>query len=147
VALLDDELGGRMQARRGELMDALGGGGLVAAAGAQRVGLLCWRLGPESSAEITALAVDRESRRRGVGRALLDAAAAALRELGVDRVWLVTTNENLEALALYQKAGYRLTALHAGAIDDLRRRLKPSIPEVASNGIPIHDELELGRDL
>jgi ribosomal protein S18 acetylase RimI-like enzyme len=128
-------------------MDALGGGGLVALDEGRPVGLLCWLLGPEHSAEITALAVDRGFRGRGIGRALLDAAATALRQHPVDRVWLVTTNDNLEALALYQRAGYRLAELRPGAIDDLRRRLKPSIPEVASNGIPIRDELELAREL
>jgi ribosomal protein S18 acetylase RimI-like enzyme len=131
-------------------MDALGGGGLVAHEAsneARRIGLLCWRLGPEHSAEITCLAVEPGSRGRGVGRALLDAAADALREMAVDRAWLVTTNDNLEALALYQKAGYRLVELRPGTVDDLRRRFKPSIPEVASNGIPIRDELELRLEL
>jgi ribosomal protein S18 acetylase RimI-like enzyme len=136
-----------MQARRGELIDALGDGGLVAVAGTRRVGLLTWRLGPDRRAEITAVAVDPGSRRRGVGRALLDEAARRLRELTIDRVWLVTTNDNLEALALYQKAGYRLATLRAGAIDDVRRRIKPSIPEIASNGIPIRDELDLELEL
>ena len=139
-----------MQARAGQLMDALGAGGLVArdaASGGRRTGLLCWRLGPESSAEITCLVVEPASRGSGVGRALLDAAAEALRDLAVDRVWLVTTNDNLEALALYQRAGYRLVELRPGAVDVLRRRLKPSIPEVASNGIPIRDELELRLEL
>ena len=108
---------------------------------------MCWDFGPEQSAEITCLAVLPKAQGRGVGRGLLDAAADALRELGVDRVWLVTTNENLAALALYQKAGYRLSALRPGAIDDIRRTIKPVIPEVASNGIPIRDELELTLEL
>jgi hypothetical protein len=59
----------------------------------------------------------------------------------------VTTNDNLAALALYAQAGYRLAAVRSGAIDDLRRTIKPSIPEVGSNGIPIHDELELVKEL
>ena len=136
-----------MQARRGGSVDALGGGGLVAWSGSKRIGLLCWQLGPEHSAEITCLAVVSNAQRRGVGRLLLDEAAVHLRELAVDHVWLVTTNENLAALALYQKAGYRLSALRPGAIDEIRRTIKPSIREVASNGIPIRDELELSREL
>jgi len=139
-----------MQARAGQMMDALGGGGLIAldgAAGGRRTGLLCWQLGPERSAEITCLVVEPDSRRRGVGKALLEAASAALREHPVDHSWLVTTNDNLEALALYQKAGYRLVELRPGAVDVLRRKVKPSIPEVASNGIPIRDELELRLEL
>jgi hypothetical protein len=59
----------------------------------------------------------------------------------------VTTNDNLAALALYQKAGWRLSELRAGAIDSLRRSVKPSISEVGEHGIPLRDELELSKDL
>jgi hypothetical protein len=38
-------------------------------------------------------------------------------------------------------------ALRAGAVDRARAELKPSIGEVADNGIPIRDELELAIDL
>jgi len=135
-----------MQARRGELIDALGDGGLVAERDGRRVGLLFWRREPPgeaSSVEITAVAVEQDVQRSGVGRALMLEAEAALRRLGVARAWLVTTNENLAALALYQKVGYRLIALHAGAIDEIRRTIKPSIPLVSGNGIRVRDELEL----
>jgi ribosomal protein S18 acetylase RimI-like enzyme len=136
-----------MQARRGELMDALEGAALVAVDRGASAGLLTWFVAADgATAEVRALIVEVAYRGRGVGRLLLDAAAQALRAQGVRRVWLTTTNENLAALALYQKAGYRLTALHAGAMDELRR-LKPAIPAVASNGIPIRDELELSREL
>ena len=137
-----------MQARRGELMDVLEGPGMVALAGKERVGVVTWLLdGSGATAEIRALAVSSAARGRGVGRALLDAAAAALRDAGVARAWLVTTNDNLTALALYQKAGYRLAALRTGAIDALRRTIKPSIGELGEHGIPIRDELELELEL
>jgi ribosomal protein S18 acetylase RimI-like enzyme len=136
-----------MQARRGEMMDALEGAALVAVDRGEPAGLLTWFVAADgATAEVRALIVEVAYRGRGIGRGLLDAAAQALRAQGVRRVWLTTTNENLAALALYQKAGYRLTALHAGAMDELRR-LKPAIPAVASNGIPIRDELELSREL
>jgi ribosomal protein S18 acetylase RimI-like enzyme len=136
-----------MQARRGEMMDALEGAALVAVDRGEPAGLLTWFVAADgAAAEVRALIVEVAYRGRGIGRGLLDAAAQALRAQGVRRVWLTTTNENLAALALYQKAGYRLTALHAGAMDELRR-LKPAIPAVASNGIPIRDELELSREL
>lgn len=133
-----------MQARRGELMDALGDAGLIAEADGRPVGVVFWRIDDgTASAEITSLAVDPSAQGRGIGRGLLRGARAELGRVGVTRIWLVTTNENLAALALYQKEGYRLVALRAGAVDEARRALKPSIPEVASNGIPIRDELEL----
>jgi len=36
-----------------------------------------------------------------------------------------------------------LCALRAGAVDDSRRRLKPSISLTGAYGIPLRDELEL----
>jgi ribosomal protein S18 acetylase RimI-like enzyme len=102
--------------------------------------------GEHRSAEVRALAVAADLRDAGIGRALLSAAGEALRAAGVRRAWLVTTNDNLAALALYQKAGWRLAALRAGAVDEARRTIKPSIPPVGEHGIPIRDELELELD-
>lgn len=61
---------------------------------------------------------------------------------GCKRLFLSTTNDNLEALAFYQKRGFRLIRVCPNAVDEARR-LKPSIPLVAGNGIAIRDELEL----
>ena len=147
-ALLDRTLGGRLQARRGELIDALGEAGIVAEIDGRAVGLAGWRL--ESGgrrAELTVLAVEEDARRQGIGRALLDAAVEALRASGVERAWLVTTNDSLAALRLYQRFGWRLATLRPGAVDETRRTLKPSIPTVGDDGIPIHDELELTLEL
>lgn len=140
-----------MQARRGELVDVLEGGagaGLVALIEGRLVGLVTWLGDPRARrAEVRALAVDDAARGHGVGRRLLAAAEDALRNAGVRTAWLVTTNDNLAALTLYQKAGWRLAALRPGALDDLRRTIKPSIPETGANGIPLRDELELGKTL
>jgi len=82
----------------------------------------------------------------GVGSALLQAVEDAARQAGCRRVWLITSNDNLDALRFYQRRGYRLVAVHPGAIDEARR-LKPTIPLVGEHGIPIHDELELEKRL
>jgi ribosomal protein S18 acetylase RimI-like enzyme len=78
---------------------------------------------------------------RGIGRALLTALVDACRAEGCRRVWLTTTNDNLDAVRFYQRQGFRLVALHPGAVDEARK-IKPTIP-LERNGIPIHDELEL----
>jgi ribosomal protein S18 acetylase RimI-like enzyme len=97
----------------------------------------------EAEGEVRALVVAESARGQGAGRMLIEAAAVALRQAGVRRAWLVTTNDNLAALALYQKAGWRLTALRPGALEGARRRLKPGIPVIGGHGIPLLDELEL----
>jgi hypothetical protein len=59
------------------------------------------------------------------------------------RVWLVTTNDNVDALRFYQCRGWRLAALRVGAVDDARARLKPGLPEVGQYGISLRDEMIL----
>jgi ribosomal protein S18 acetylase RimI-like enzyme len=82
----------------------------------------------------------------GVGSRLLDAVAAAARGAGARRLIVMSTNDNLRALRLYQRAGFRLTELRPGAVDE-SRIVKPSIPVVGHDGIPIRDELDLMLDL
>jgi ribosomal protein S18 acetylase RimI-like enzyme len=143
--MVDAEFGGRLQARRGELIDALTDAGVVAQWQGRMLGLACWKLDPSDPAvaEVTCLVVATGQRQRGIGRALLDAAVAELRKAGAKRVWLITTNDNLVALRLYQQAGFRMTVLRPGAVDEARRTLKPSVGEIGEHGIPIRDELEL----
>jgi RimJ/RimL family protein N-acetyltransferase len=58
------------------------------------------------------------------------------------RIWLITTNDNMPALRFYQKRGFRLVAVHQNALD-YSRTLKPEIPLIGLEGIPLRDEIEL----
>lgn len=143
--LLVDGLAGRLQARRGEIVDVLDGEGLVAELDGRPVGLLAFRPDGPSSIELAALVVVQPG--HGIGSALIAALLAEVRRRKARRVWVVTTNDNLDALRLYQRRGFRLAELRAGAVDRARAELKPSIGEIADNGVPIRDELELAIDL
>jgi ribosomal protein S18 acetylase RimI-like enzyme len=113
--------------------------GFAAFEGERCVGLVTYELDGEAFEIVT---LDALEEGRGIGTALLRAAEGAAREAGCARVQLLTTNNNLRALALYQKRGYRLVGLVPGAIDE-ERKLKPSIAEFDSAGLPIRDELHL----
>jgi ribosomal protein S18 acetylase RimI-like enzyme len=134
---LNEAFGGQFQARRGVVHDVLRLPGLIAELHGQPIGLLLHD--PDDGrgeAELAALATP--VRGAGGGTALVRALAARI----PDRpIWLVTTNDNLDALRFYQREGYRLRTLRAGAVDEARRTLKPEIPL----GIPLRDELELVR--
>ena len=107
------------------------------------VGLVTYELdGP--ACEIVTIDALREG--AGIGTALLAAVVGAARAGGCERVRLLTTNNNVRALAFYQKRGFRLVALRANAIEE-ERKLKPSIPEVDASGLPIRDELDLELSL
>jgi GNAT superfamily N-acetyltransferase len=137
AALLEEGLGGRLQARRGELIDVLDRPGLVAEANGSLIGILSYDPQP---AECELVALVAAARGSGTGSALV----AALRERVLDRpIWVVTTNDNLDALRFYQRRGFRLRALRPRAVDEARRTIKPQIPEIGDHGIPLRDELEL----
>lgn len=105
------------------------------------VGLTTWTI-IGSSCEIVTLNSLRP--RLGIGTALLHAAESAAHKAGCENCWLVTTNDNPEALQFYRGRGYFVTRIERGAVD-AARRLKPSIPLIGENGISISDELTLTK--
>ena len=113
--------------------------GLVALVDGDRIGLVTFTIEDEACEIVT---IDSLREGAGVGTALVRAVVDKAREAGCRRVWLITTNNNLRMLRFAQKRGFALVALHPRAVDE-SRRLKPEIPLLGANGIPIRDELEL----
>ena len=83
---------------------------------------------------------------QGVGRALVEATVDLARAQYLRRVWCTATNDNLAALGFWQALGFVLVELRPGAVETARR-LKPSIPLHGYLGLPIRDEIDLGRTL
>ncbi len=79
---------------------------------------------------------------KGVGSALVDAVKNAAAKEGCKRLWLITTNDNTRALRFWQRRGFRISAIYPNAIEE-SRRLKPEIPFIGNDRIPIRDEIEL----
>lgn len=137
-ARMDAEWGGALQARRGEFQDVLALPGFVYEEDGRPLGIATYRI---ESDQCELAFIEALEKRRGIGTALL--AAVCVAAAGCGRLWLVTTNDNLDALRFYQRRGLRLVAVRPGAVDDARATLKPSIGRVGAYGIPIRDELEL----
>lgn len=140
--LLAAQQGGtRMVARLGELIDPLSLEGLVAEAAGRQIGLATVQESPGRGMEV--LTLHAEPRGQGAGTALLETAWHVAAASGHHRLWLVTTNDNLEALHFYLRRGMRVAAVHAGAVER-DRQLKPEIPAFnGDNGLPIRDVIEL----
>jgi ribosomal protein S18 acetylase RimI-like enzyme len=122
----------------GWVVDASALPGLLAEQDGAVVGLLTYLVNDQDVELVTINAFTGG----GVGSALLTRLIDDLRGTGVTRIRLTTTNDNLRALRFYQRAGFVLTALRPGAVAEARK-LKPQIPELGHDGIPIRDELEL----
>jgi len=115
--------------------------GFVAEENGTPVGLLTYRTAGDAWEVVT---LDSVRPGRGIGTALLDVVQDAARRAGCRRIWLVTTNDNLDALRFYQRRGFVLVAVHRDAIA-ASRRLKPQISTIGAYGIPVRDEIELER--
>ena len=65
---------------------------------------------------------------------------------GCSKIILITTNDNLSALRFYQKRGFDMVTLYRNAVEQ-SRKLKPQIPLLGADGIPIRHEIELEMNL
>lgn len=97
-----------------------------------------------SECEILTLASLKEG--QGVGTALIHAIERLAKSNGCRKLSLITTNDNVHALRFYQRRGFHLTALYPNQVAQ-SRKLKPSIPKIGDNDIPIRDEILLEKDL
>jgi GNAT superfamily N-acetyltransferase len=132
-------------ARLGELVDPLDYPALISEAEDGRlVGVLTYVVDRDQCEILT---LHTAEQRQGVGTALVAAVERLAAQQGCRRLWLLTTNDNLDGLRFYQRRGFRLAALHTGAVDDSRARMKPEIPPVGDYGIPLRDEVELDKQL
>lgn len=96
--------------------------------------------------ECELITLDALSPWQGVGTALIEAVEEKARNEACGRMWMITTNDNIDGLRFYQRRGYVICAVHPNAIDE-SRKLKPSIPLVGNYGIDIRDEIELEKNL
>jgi hypothetical protein len=114
---MNDQFGGALQARRGELIDVLALPGFVAERDGRPVGVVTYR---RESNECELAFIAALERHEGVGTPLLEALLGAVAEC--ERICLVTTNDNLEALRFLSTARLRLI----GASPWSGRRLTPT---------------------
>jgi 2-oxo-4-hydroxy-4-carboxy--5-ureidoimidazoline (OHCU) decarboxylase/GNAT superfamily N-acetyltransferase len=142
--LLSRHQGSRMTVRLGEVLDPLALPGLVAELDGSRIGLATIHETPERGLEV--LTLHSEVAGRGAGTQLLQTARQVAAASGHPRLWLVTTNDNLDAIHFYLRRGLHVAHVYSGAVDG-DRALKPQIPRSnPATGLPIRDlvELEIG---
>jgi GNAT superfamily N-acetyltransferase len=92
-----------------------------------------------TEAELVALVTTY--RGAGAGGALLDAVVERAKREKWTRLWLITSNDNTEAIRMYQRAGWDWVDFRRDAITRARS-LKPEIPETGNHGIPIRHEIQ-----
>jgi ribosomal protein S18 acetylase RimI-like enzyme len=137
--LIEKEWGALVVVARGRIYEPAALLGFIAMQGDLPVGLATYRLDEQSCELITLNSVISGI---GIGAKLVSAVRKTAVEAGCKRLWLITTNDNVNALGFYQRVGFQIAALHKNAINEYRV-LKPQIPIIGQGGIPIRDEIEL----
>ena len=141
--VLVTEWGGSEVVSRGRLLDTGNLPGYIALVADEPAGLVTYRV---EGIECELVTMNSLIEGIGIGSALVGRVAEVGKDAGCSRLWLITTNDNTKALRFYQKVGFRIAAVHVGAIEE-SRKLKPSIPMLGMDGIPIRDEIELEMEL
>ena len=128
---------------RGESIDLGAADGFYVCEKDEILGLITYRL---LGKDMEILSLDSLHEREGIGSALLREAVAKAKALHAERVRLITTNDNLSALRFYQKRGFDPVRIYRNALDQARR-IKPEIPLIGLDGIPLMHEIELELEL
>src|SRR4029453_17112667 len=92
----------------GTVYDATTLPGVVAEEDGRIVGLLTYTIADHEFEGVTIAAPGRQ---KGVGSALMTAAIALARQAGARRLWLITTNDNLDAVRFYHGRRRRIVAV------------------------------------
>ncbi len=109
----------------------------------QVTGLVTYKI---EDGECEIMSLDSLKENRGIGTGLVNEVVAAARKAGCGKVKLVTTNDNLRAFSFYQKRGFDMAALYRNALD-AARAIKPEIPLMGENNIPLRHEIEFELSL
>ncbi len=114
----------------------------------RRAGYLCYALHfpTENEAAVVLLAVQPEFQGRGVGKALQGAMDAVCRPLGIERIHISTTNDNIPGLYFYQRIGYHIVGFYPGlAAEALAEHGDEGL--LGFGGIPVRDEIRLVKEI
>jgi Acetyltransferase (GNAT) family. len=92
------------------------------------------------------VALNSYSENRGIGTRLIELVKNKAIAEKRNRLWLITTNDNIKAIRFYQLRGFDMKCIHPNAVDEARL-VKPTIPLYSSEGIPIKHEIEFEINL
>lgn len=135
--------GGDFVVSRNEVHDPHKLPGFIATLGRERVGVATYNI---TGQECELVTIDSLSQFDGIGTMLLEKIEATAFDLGCQKLWAITTNDNLDAHRFFQRRGFILTQVRIGGMTKIRL-IKPNVPKVGYYGIPVRDEFEFEKVL
>ncbi|HEK9102454.1 GNAT family N-acetyltransferase [Bacillus pfraonensis] len=124
---------------RAHLLDQLPG--FVATEDNRIAGIITYEI-KENNCEIVSL--DSFKEKKGIGTKLVERVVDIAKKQCCKKIWLITTNDNTNALRFYQKRGFMITNLYVDAVKEARK-IKREIPLIGYDNIAILHEIQLEK--
>lgn len=140
---ISDSWGSSISVSRGKMFDTADLPGFICEKNDKIIGLVTYNVENDDCEIVT---LNSETKNIGLGTELVNRVIEKAKENNCKRVWLITTNDNTNAIRFYQKRGFEWVGFHKDAIVE-SRKLKPEIPEFGDDGIPIKHEIEFEYNL
>ncbi|WP_207550827.1 GNAT family N-acetyltransferase [Paramaledivibacter caminithermalis] len=105
------------------------------------IGLVTYNM---ENKECEIVSLDSLYENKGLGTKLVEEVIKIAKKEGCNRVWLITTNDNIRAIRFYQKRGFNMKALYTNSVNEARK-IKPEIPMIGYDDIPILHEIEFEK--
>lgn len=135
--------GSQEMVTRGKIVNLSELPGFIAEEDGRKVGLITYKIEGNECEIITLNALTPG---QGIGTALISEVEKMAKEKECKNLVVVTTNDNTKALHFYQKRGFVISIVRTDIIKEYRN-LKPQIPEIGEDNIPLRDEIELHKSL
>lgn len=123
---------------RGKEIDMTQTEGFYFEEGEKIIGLITYLISGDT---LEIMSLDSLRQNQGIGSKLVELVIHEAKKRKLQKVVLITTNDNLNAMGFYQKRGFDMARLFRNAVST-SRKLKPEIPLLGENGIPLRHEIE-----
>lgn len=138
-SFITESWGSPMSVSRGKIFNTAHLPGFMYKNDKEIIGLLTYNIDDRENCEIVKL--NSQVSNRGLATKLINKVIEKAKISGCKRVWLITTNDNTNAIRFYQKRGFEWVGFYRNSMDD-SRKLKPEIPQLGEDNIPIKHEIE-----
>jgi len=138
ASFIADSWGSTMSVSRGRIFNTVALPGFIYIKNKRVIGLVTYNIEKENCEIVTLNSLHNN---RGLATQLIIKVIEKAKENDCKRIWLITTNDNTNAIRFYQKRGFEWVGFYKDSMNE-SRKLKPEIPEFGDNGIPIRHEIE-----
>ncbi len=138
VAVLSENWGSDIIVSRGRAHSVKDLSGYVAVDNGDIKGIVTYHM---DNSECEIITLDSLEKNCGIGYRLIKTVTTSAIKAKCKRVWLITTNDNYPAIGYYQRKGFTMVDFYKNSIAAYRK-IKPQIPIVGVEDIPILHEIE-----